>query len=75
MDSTAMFYAQPSNMSAHPLYQKTQIKQRGGFSAMDLQRGKLPYFIPSWLTSKKKFKSQMSDGIAQGLIELLLPIS
>ena len=74
MDSTAMFYAQPSNMSAHPLYQKTQVKQRGGFSAMDLQRGKMPFF-PSWLTSKKKFKRQMSDGIAQGLIELLLPIS
>ena len=74
MNSTATFYTQPSHMSAYPLYQKTRIKQRGGvLYASDLQTGIKP-FLPSWLQSKKKFKRRMSDGITQGLIELLLPI-
>ena len=72
MDSTAMFYAQPSNMSAYPVYEKTQIQQRGGIQPGRLKPGTKVPFLPDWMQSKKKFKRKVAEGITHGILNLVL---
>ena len=72
MDATVAFYSQPSNMSAFPVYEKTQIKQRGGIQPGRLKPGiKIP-FLPDWMQSKKKFKRKLADGITKGILDIVL---
>lgn len=38
MDRVSDFYSKPSNISAYPLYGRSQISQRGGYEPYYIQR-------------------------------------
>lgn len=64
MDRVGLFYSQPSRMSPYPMYDKTQIKQRGGIdkeavrSALLTSVGVLGSLALTGLANKSKARTK-----------------